>query len=81
MGFLDDLADKKAKEIINISAENLVKFEILVTLQIGSAYFYHILFGFLDGVLDVEVGLGISNGVTNTNGSTWREYQEYTHQF
>lgn len=34
------------------------------------AHFYHILFGFLDGVLDVEVGLGISNRVTNADGMT-----------
>lgn len=38
-----------------------------------SAYFYHILFGFLDGILDVEVGLGISDGITDTNGMTWQE--------
>lgn len=47
---------------------------MLVTIQILCAYFYHILFGFLDGILDVKVGLGISNGVTNTNGMTWRKY-------
>lgn len=40
-------------------------------MKILSAYFYHILFSFLDGILDVKVGLGISNGVTNTNGMTW----------
>lgn len=34
------------------------------------SYFYHILFGFLDRILDVKVRLGISNGVTNTNGMT-----------
>lgn len=31
------------------------------------SYFYHILLGFLNGVLDVEVRLGISDGVTNTD--------------
>lgn len=38
-------------------------------------HFYHILFGLLDGVLDVKVCLGISNGVTNTNGMTCSYYK------
>lgn len=39
-------------------------------MQILYTYFYHILFGFLDGILDVKVSLRISDGVTNTNGMT-----------
>lgn len=33
-------------------------------------HLYHILFGLLDGILNVQVCLCISNGVTNTNGVT-----------
>lgn len=36
-------------------------------------YLYYILFGLLDGVLDVQVRLCISNGVTNTDRGTYRE--------
>lgn len=43
---------------------------MLATMQILYTYFYHILFGFLDGILDVKVSLRISDGVTNTNGMT-----------
>ena len=34
------------------------------------AYFYHILFGFLDGILDVKVSVIMSNNVINTDGMT-----------
>lgn len=45
-------------------------FCVLKTYLSVSPHFYHILFGLLDGVLDVEVRLGISNGVPNTDGMT-----------
>lgn len=35
-------------------------------------HLYHILFGLLDGILNVQVSLGVSDGVTNTDGVTWR---------
>lgn len=44
--------------------------ELVGVSAIIFAYFYHILFGFLDGVLDVKVGLGISNRVTDTDRMT-----------
>lgn len=45
---------------------------VLVDLEVFRKFsdLYHILFGFLDGVLDVKVCLSISNGVTNTNRMT-----------
>jgi hypothetical protein len=43
-----------------------------VTVREGT-YLYYILFGLLDGVLDVQVRLRISNGVTNTDRGTYTE--------
>lgn len=54
--------------------------EMLVTTLMLYTYFYHILFGFLDGILDVKVSLCISDGVTDTNGMTWRKYQNGKYQ-
>lgn len=82
VGFLNDLADKRENLTFldSISAKKNQKKKTRLSysgsfiIQILYAYFYHILFGFLDGILDVKVGLGISNGVTNTNGMTYRIY-------
>lgn len=82
MSFLDDLESVEC-DVIKISSspslsqntKQLLKQSTMTKDIIKITHLYHILLGLLDGVLNVEIRLCVSDRVTDTNRVTYKSVE------